>query len=498
MWRSRLFYVRKSSPAPAGCAVSARGIIAEKAVCGRKSVSKRLVAVLSAMWLLVLAVSLMAAAYNYMSGARYAEAVSTADGGRGEKFEQLEMIYDTLLRDYYIELDPTELAEGAIQGMLAATGDPYTFYYTADEWAEELSALEGEYAGIGVQVLEDAEAGALMIARAYADSPAYRAGLRAGDMIVAVDGYSVAAALRGADGGADAPANRTELIEYMRGAEGSSVTLTIERAGERFERELEREVIHINRVEYRMLDGGDGLKIGYMVIYEFQGDAAEGVARALEHFQAQGAQALVVDLRNNPGGELGVVTSIVEQLLPEGMYAYIEDRHGNRQEFYSESEGWGRPMAVLVNGYSASASELFTGAAKDMGAAVIVGETTFGKGIVQSVIALADGSGYQFTSARYFTPSGHVIQGNGIEPDVRVELDGEYDASTLSAMIAEGDIDWRSCDAQLREAYDALADQLAAATEGAQPGEAAATEGARPGEAAAAGGAEYIDAAWSI
>ncbi len=491
--------------------------------------SKRLVLVLSVMWLLVLAVSLSAAAYNYMNGVRYAEAVaSDGNSGQGDKFDQVELIYDTLLRDYYIELDSTVLAEGAIEGMLAAVGDPYTFYYTAEEWSAELSAQEGEYAGIGVQVLEDAEAGGLLVTRAFADSPAYRAGLRAGDLIVGVDGYSVAVALSGAAstylpmevgtdesadgtdgatgeyapaatgtaygtgvdsgstvaagdavsiaGAADgAPTNRTELLSYMRGTEGSSITLTIQRDGEVFDCELTREVIHINRVEYCMLDGGDGYKIGYMVIYEFQGDAAEGVKQAVEYFNANGAQALVVDLRNNPGGELGVVTSIVETLLPEGMYAYIEDRHGNRQEFYSKSAGWGRPMAVLVNGYSASASELFTGAAKDMGAAVIVGETTFGKGIVQSVIALPDGSGYQFTSARYFTPSGHVIQGNGITPDVYVEPSGEYDTSVLSAMIAEGGVDWQQYDAQLLAAYQQLAAQLTAQAQNA--GASSATAG---------------------
>lgn len=459
--------------------------------------SKRLVMVLSVMWLLVLAVSLTAATYNYISGMRYAEAtVSEGDDGQSDKFDQVELIYETLLRDYYIELDPTMLAEGAIEGMLAAVGDPYTFYYTAEEWSAELSAQEGEYAGIGVQVLEDAEAGGLLVTRAFADSPAYRAGLRAGDLIVGVDGYSVAAALNGtagaylsaddtvaadsadeegatadaqptaddgtaADAAGGAPTNRSERLSYMRGAHGSAITLTVQRAGETFECVLTREVIHINRVEYCLLDGGDGYKVGYMVIYEFQGDAAEGVEQAVEYFNANGAQALVVDLRNNPGGELGVVTSIVETLLPEGMYAYIEDRHGNRQEFYSESAGWGKPMAVLVNGYSASASELFTGAAQDMGAAVIVGETTFGKGIVQSVIALPDGSGYQFTSARYFTPSGRVIQGNGIEPDVYVEPTGEYDTSVLSAMIAEGGVDWQQYDAQLLAAYRQLTEQLA-------------------------------------
>lgn len=497
--------------------------------------NKRLIGVLSFMWLLVLAVSLSAAAYNFISGTRYAEAVVSGDAANQDKFDQVELIYNTLLQNYYVELDPDALAEGAIEGMLAAVGDPYTFYYTVDEWSAELSSQQGEYAGIGVQVLEDAEAGGLLVTRAFADSPAYRAGLHAGDLIVGVDGYSVAAALSGtagaymsasdagqeaqanasdaqadstqpaADATAGAPANRTELLSYMRGVEGSTITLTVQRDGDTFDCELTREVIHINRVEYCMLDGGDGYAVGYMVIYEFQGDAAEGVKQAVDYFNANGAQALVVDLRNNPGGELGVVTSIVDTLLPEGMYAYIEDRHGNRQEFYSESEGWGRPMAVLVNGYSASASELFTGAAKDMGAAVIVGETTFGKGIVQSVVALPDGSGYQFTSARYFTPSGHVIQGNGIEPDVSVAPSGEYDTSMLSALIAEGGIDWQQYDAQLLAAYQQLTGQLDAQTaSGAETAEAAQSGTDAP-EALTAGAPDgvaqdtaYFDESWAV
>ena len=393
----------------------------------------------------------------------------TGDAG----LSKLEQIYAGMLNDYYLELDGDALIEGAIEGMLAVADDPYTFYYTAEEWAAAISDSEGVYAGIGIQVLDSDDASSMLITRCFKGSPAQRAGLAAGDLIVAVDGYPVAAALGGsaaylpmpAAGSAAAsgmPTNRTELLSYMRGEEGTQITLTILRGGEMADYTLSREIIHMNRVEYCMLDGGDGPAIGYMAIYEFQGDAAVGVKQAVDYFEEQGAQALIVDLRNNPGGNLDVVTSVVETLLPEGLYAYIEDRHGNRQEFYSDGDCWGKPMAVLVNGYSASASELFTGAAKDMGAAVVVGETTFGKGIVQSVIGLPDGSGYQFTTARYFTPSGHVIQGNGIAPDIEVALaDGDASAA-LSGMIVSGEVDWRESDAQLCAAWQAAADMVEA------------------------------------
>lgn len=393
-------------------------------------------------------------------------------------FDKLGQIYFSMLNDYYLELDGDELIEGAIEGMLAVAGDPYTFYYTAEEWAAAMSDSEGVYAGIGIQVLDSEDASSMLITRCFKDSPAQRAGLTAGDLIVAVDGYPLAAALGGSTNylpaqaeptaagegeGRAMPSNRTELLGYMRGEEGSQITLKILRGGELIDFTLTREVIHMNRVEYCMLNGGEaGPAVGYMAIYEFQGDAAEGVKQAVSYFNEQGAQALVVDLRNNPGGNLDVVTSIVETLLPEGLYAYIEDRHGNRQEFHSSGECWGRPMAVLVNGYSASASELFTGAAKDMGAAVIVGQTTFGKGIVQSVVGMMDGSGYQLTTARYFTPSGHVIQGNGIAPDVEVELTEGSDSAALSSMIVAGGVDWQECDAQLLAAWQELKDMVAA------------------------------------
>ena len=392
------------------------------------------------------------------------------------KFAQIGQIYYSLMNDYYEELDSTALIEGAIEGMMAVTGDPYTFYYTVDEWAEMLADDEGEYAGIGIQVLQGESFDSLLVTRSFADSPAAKAGIKAGDRIVAVDGYPIARALGGTenytlptasptaqtvDEDKDWPTNSTELLEYMRGAAGSSVTLTILRGEEYIDCEITREVIHMNRIEYCMLDGGtDGTKVGYMVIYEFQGDAADGVKEAVDYFNKNGAQALIVDVRNNPGGNLDVVTGIAETLLPEGMYAYIEDRHGNRQEFYSDSDCWGKPMAILVNDYSASASELLTGAAKDMGAATIVGETTFGKGIVQSVQPLSDGSCFQMTTARYYTPSGHVIQGNGIEPDISVELDETVDQNTLSSMITQGDLDWQNYDAQLMAAYQAVAEMV--------------------------------------
>ena len=336
---------------------------------------------------------------------------------------------------------------------------------------------DGKYAGIGIQVLEGESQDSLLITRSFADSPAYRAGVKAGDRIVAVDGYPLARVLGGTetyalataapDEQSDAeerawPTNSSELVDYMRGAEGTSITLTILRGDEYIDVTLVREVINVNRVEYCLLDGGDGMpKVGYMVIYEFQGDAADGVKRAVDYFNENGAQALIVDVRNNPGGNLDVVTSIVETLLPKGLYAYIEDRHGNRQEFYSDESCWGKPMAVLVNGYSASASELLTGAAQDMGAAIIVGENTFGKGIVQSVQPLSDGSCYQMTTARYFTPSGWVIQGNGIAPDIEVKLDDEVDQTTLGSMIAENNLDWKNYDSQLLAAYEAVEKRIA-------------------------------------
>lgn len=403
-------------------------------------------------WALVLAVGITRAVVRWSEyGGVPAITQTEPESAALTKFEH---VYRTMLSEYYTELEPEALIEGAISGMLDSVNDPYTFYYTAEEWATMLSDSQGAYAGIGVQVLDGDGLDSLLITRCFKGSPAEEAGLRAGDRIVSVDGYSVALALSGGDVPEGSPANRTELMKYMRGEEGSQVTLTVERDGARFDAVLTRAVISMNRVEYCMLSGD--ARVGYMAIYEFQGDAAQGVREALDYFEKQDAQGLVVDLRNNPGGDLNVITQVADAMLPEGLYAYIEDRSGSRQEFHSDAKCWGKPMAVLVNGYSASASELFTGAAKDMGAAVIVGGNTFGKGVVQGVIGLQGGAGFQLTTARYFTPSGHVIQGNGIAPDIAVELGDGCDSSLLTGLVSGGSDEWRSCDAQLLAAYEAV------------------------------------------
>lgn len=319
-----------------------------------------------------------------------------------ERYAKLEAARSVITENYYQQVDEAALLDGAMRGMLASLGDPYSFYYSPEEMQARGANMEGAYDGVGLLILEES-GGALEVLRVYAGSPAESAGMKAGDRIIAVDGAS---------------ALEADLLERMRGENGTRAQLSIDRGGERLEIGVERGNVRYSNVASAMLEGG----VGYIAIFQFSGDDVEAFARALEELQRGGASALIIDLRNNPGGLLGDVTAIADQLLDGGLIVYTEDRSGAREEFYAEAGACELPLAVLVNGSSASASEILAAAVQERGRGTVVGTQTYGKGVVQSLVSFeSDGSGMQYTSSRYFTPNGRSIHGEGVAPDVVVE-----------------------------------------------------------------------------
>ncbi len=355
-----------------------------------------------------------------------------------QRYERLDEVFHLLRDYYYTEVDEEILLTGAVRGMMDSLGDPYTFYYTPEEMAEFTEQQEGVYEGVGMQILGSLD-GDMIVTRTFKGSSAYEKGVRAGDKIVAVNDQPVSAKTVQA---------MNEAVDMIRGERGTTVKVTFERDGELIDFILERRNVSMNRVEYTMIDD-----IGYIMLYEFMGDAVDGFEEALEQLKNQGAKGLIIDVRSNPGGLLDAVVDICDMLLPEGTIVYMEDRVGQRETFYSDSQMIDMPLVVLVNESSASASEILAGAVQDSAVGTIVGQTTFGKGIVQVVIPfMSDGAGLQLTMATYYTPAGRCIHGSGVVPDVEVD-DGGYDF-TISAVNPQEDVQLAAALEILRKEID--------------------------------------------
>lgn len=341
----------------------------------------------------------------------------TADiGGSGDsiitkkvvqKAEAIQQVIDKL---YLEEEDVQAVQEGVYKGMVSALGDPYSVYYTKEEYDAFQESYTGEYCGIGASLLQNADTGLITIVKTFKGSPAQEVGLKTDDILYKVEGEEVT--------GEDL----SEVVARVKGKEGTTVKVTIMRGTEEMDLELVRKTISVPTVEYEMLDNN----MGYIIISEFDEITTSQWMEAYETLKQQGMTSLIVDLRNNPGGGLSVVAEILDSILPEGMIVYHEDKNGQREEYKSDEEHKIEvPLAVLVNGNSASASEIFAGAVKDYGIGTLIGTTTFGKGIVQQMVSLGDGSAMKVTISKYYTPNGVCIHGTGIEPDIQVEFDAE-------------------------------------------------------------------------
>ncbi len=329
--------------------------------------------------------------------------------------EKIDLLAGYIEENYYEEVEIEDLRTGLFAGLFDNL-DVYSQYYTPEEYQDLMeSQVEGTYCGIGAGLQQDEETDVVTVIRVYEDSPALEAGLMVGDIILQADEYEAT------------DMDLDELVSHIRGEEGTSVHLLIYRDGEEMEFDIPRRSLSYETVVSEMLAD----QIGYLEITEFTESTVEQFEKALEKLKEQGMEALIIDLRYNPGGVLDVVCEILDDILPEGLIVYTEDRDGNREDFRSTNEReLAVPLAVLVNGSSASASEIFAGAVQDREAGTLIGTTTYGKGVVQSIRALSDGSALKLTTQRYFTPNGTCIQGIGITPDVEIEyefLGGEED-----------------------------------------------------------------------
>ncbi|MCD8241113.1 MAG: S41 family peptidase [Lachnospiraceae bacterium] len=309
---------------------------------------------------------------------------------------------------YLFDYDEEDVEESIYKGMMDGLGDPYTCYYTAEEYASFLESSSGSYSGIGATLQQDYSTGLITVVSTFEGSPAESAGLQADDILYMVEGEEVT--------GIDL----SLVVVDLKGEEGTDVNISIVRGSEVLEMTITRASIEVPTVEYEMLEDA----IGYIAITEFDDVTDEQFASALEDLGSQGMESLIIDLRDNGGGLVDVTCTILDSLLPEGLIVYTEDKYGNREEEYSDAENYfDGEMVILVNGNTASASEIFAGAIQDYGVGTLIGTQTYGKGIVQSLIPLSDGSAIKITVSRYYTPSGNNIHEVGITPDIVLEAD---------------------------------------------------------------------------
>ena len=324
-----------------------------------------------------------------------------------EKIAELKKLID---KNYLHDVDEEELQEGIYKGYISGLDDPYSVYYDEEETKSFYETTEGEYDGIGAVLSQNMDTGIITLVQIYDDSPAMKAGLQDADILYKVDKEEVT--------GEDL----TEVVSHIKGEKGTTVDITVLRGEENEEVTVTvtRDTIQAQTVEYRMLEDN----LGYIAVSEFDSVTYDQYQQALEDLQNQGMQGLIVDLRNNPGGNLSTVCDMLDLMLPEGLIVYTEDKDGNRQEMTSDDEHqFNLPMTVLMNGNSASASEIYAGAIQDYGLGKIVGTQSYGKGVVQQIFDLKDGTCVKLTIAEYFTPNGRNINGEGITPDVEVEYE---------------------------------------------------------------------------
>lgn len=352
-----------------------------------------------------------------------------------EAVDKLDEIYNAINIYYYEDFTKEELKESLYKGLAEGLEDPYSVYYTKEEYEDMMVSTTGTYYGIGAGLSQDLDTMVVTITKVYRGTPAEEAGLKNGDIILSVEDLDATSM------------EVSELVQHIRGEEGTAVHMTIYREStkETLEFEVERRHVELPSIEGEMLEKG----IGYIQVSEFQSKTDEQFIEMVEQLKTQGMKGLIVDVRANPGGLLSSVVNLCDYILPEGLVVYVEDTFGNKEEYASDKSCLELPIVVLMDENSASASEIFAGAMKDYGYATLVGKTTYGKGIVQEVIPLSDGDAVKLTTKKYFTPNGNYIHEVGVKPDVQVDYeytgsleesyDKQYDSQFLKAVeIMEG------------------------------------------------------------
>ena len=350
-----------------------------------------------------------------------------------------EEIYNTIDEYYLNGIDNDKMKDGIYKGMVDSLGDPYTVYYNTEEYKQFTSSSSGTYSGIGVAVSQNVTTGAITIVKTFKKGSGEKEGMKPGDVIYKVEGKKIEGL------------ELSKVVSMIKGKEGTFVKVTVLRDGKEIEFNLERKKLEVDTVNYRMEDRS-GKKIGYISVSEFDEVTASQFKSAISELSKEGMEGLVIDLRDNPGGLLDVTCEMLDRMIKKGLLVYTVDKYGKRvDEDATDSDSFDKPVVILVNGNSASASEVFSGAMKDYKAATLVGTKTFGKGIVQSIVPFGDGTAMKVTVSKYYTPNGVNIHGTGIEPDVVVELskdatkNGKYE---------------RKNDNQLDKALDVVVDKL--------------------------------------
>lgn len=336
----------------------------------------------------------------------------------GEVKKKISTLKSLIDENYLHEVDEEALEQGIYEGYISGLDDPYSVYYDEEDTKSLMETTEGEYEGIGAVMQQDKDSGIITLTHIYEDSPAMKAGLKDDDILYKVEDMEVT--------GEDL----NEVVSHIRGEKGTKVELTVLRGKNNKEVKVTvtRGKIEVETVESKMLED----KIGYLAVSEFDSVTYDQYEEGLNELKDQGMEALVVDLRGNPGGNLQTVCDILDLMLPEGLIVYTEDKKGERQDMTSDEEHqFTLPMTVLVDGNSASASEIYAGAIQDYGLGKIVGTKTYGKGVVQKIFDLKDGTCVKLTIAEYYTPKGRNINGKGITPDVEIKY--EYDEENPEA-----------------------------------------------------------------
>ncbi|MDF2595909.1 MAG: family peptidase [Clostridia bacterium] len=345
---------------------------------------------------------------------------------------------DSVINNYFVgDINQSKMQEGIYKGFVAGIGDVYTTYYTPEEYASFKEKSSGVYAGIGIQMTVDVADNTILVTEVFEGSPAEQVGILPKDKIIKAGGKT----LTGDD---------FEIVpKIVKGAPNTQISVTIYRPSEDkiYDFDITRQNVTYPSVSYKMLDAD----LGYIKINQFEEVTYTQFKKALTEVENKDAKGIVLDLRNNPGGLLHITEQIADELLPKGLIVSTKDKNGTVDEAYADDKYTDVPLVVIVNENSASASEVLSGALKDHNRAKLVGETTFGKGVVQSIVPLSDGSALKLTTAKYFTPSGICIQGIGIDPDYNVSLPVE--------VITKGRLEDKE-DTQLQKAIEVVKKEM--------------------------------------
>lgn len=348
-------------------------------------------------------------------------------------------IHELLDKNFLNEVDAAKFEDAIYRGIVNSLEDPYSVYYNKEEYKQFNESTSGTYYGIGVVVSQNPETKAIKVVKTFKKGSGYKAGILPDDIIVKVDGKSIEGE------------ELSKVVTKIKGKEGTYVTVSVLRGEKEHEFRLMRTKLEVETITHEMVEK-DGKKIGYITVLEFDEVTLKQFREALDELEKLGMQGLVIDLRDNPGGRLDIVVEMLDRMLPKGLLVYTIDKQGNKiEDFSDDKESFSKPLVVLINENSASASEIFAGAVQDYKKATLVGEKSFGKGIVQSIVGLGDGTAVKYTVSKYYTPNGKNIHGTGIEPDIKVKLD--------RTKFKDGVYE-KEKDNQLKKALDVMIDKL--------------------------------------